>query len=67
MNQSAAWKTEYPFQSHWLELEDARYHFLDEGNGDPVLMVHGNPTWSFYWRKLIQAVSESNRAPSIPC
>jgi cis-3-alkyl-4-acyloxetan-2-one decarboxylase len=38
------------------------YHFLDEGTGDPVLMVHGNPTWSFYFRELVKAVSPNFRA-----
>ena len=33
------------------------YHYLDEGAGEPIVMVHGNPTWSFYYRSLIQALS----------
>jgi haloalkane dehalogenase len=53
----------YPFESHWLELEGARYHYLDEGPRDApvVLMVHGNPTWSFYYRTLIPAISQAYR------
>ncbi|MFP4282822.1 MAG: alpha/beta fold hydrolase [Verrucomicrobiota bacterium] len=46
----------YPFSSHWLEQPGGRQHFLDEGRGHPVLMCHGNPTWSFYYRGLAQAV-----------
>ncbi len=46
----------YPFQSHWLDLDGIRLHYLDEGPKDapPVLMLHGNPTWSFYYRDLVR-------------
>jgi cis-3-alkyl-4-acyloxetan-2-one decarboxylase len=37
------------------------YHYLDEGDGEPVVMVHGNPTWSFYYRKLVEALSPDHR------
>ena len=50
------WRALYPFESHWLDLGDVRYHYLDEGQGEPLLLVHGNPTWSFYWRELIKAL-----------
>ena len=43
----------YPFESRFLGLGGVRYHYLDEGRGEPVVMVHGNPTWSFYYRHLI--------------
>jgi len=36
-----------------MPCRGGRYHFLDEGRGRPVVMVHGNPTWSFYYRRLI--------------
>ena len=38
-----------------------RYHYLDEGEGEPVVMVHGNPTWSFYYRKLAESLSPDHR------
>ncbi len=44
----------YPFQSHFEIIEGHRYHYLDEGNGEPVVMLHGNPSWSFYYRELIR-------------
>ncbi len=50
---------EYPFQSHFLDLEGQRYHYVDEGHGEIVLMVHGNPTWSFAWRNRIKELSRS--------
>jgi haloalkane dehalogenase len=46
----------YPFESHYLDLGATRMHYVDEGRGDPVLMLHGNPTWSFYFRGLIQSL-----------
>lgn len=57
-----SWRDLYPFASHFLPLEAARLHYVDEGQGLPVLMVHGNPTWSFYWRNLILALRQEYRA-----
>ncbi len=54
-------KALYPFKSHFYDLNGQRLHFLDEGQGEPVVMVHGNPTWSFYYRDLIKALSPSYR------
>lgn len=62
----APWRALYPFRSHELRLSGLRYHYLDERpsrDGSPsqasepetLLMVHGNPTWSFYWRRLALA------------
>ncbi len=56
------WAHLYPFSSHYLLLNGFRYHFLDEGSGRPVIMLHGNPTWSFYYRRLVQALSPRFRA-----
>jgi pimeloyl-ACP methyl ester carboxylesterase/3-hydroxymyristoyl/3-hydroxydecanoyl-(acyl carrier protein) dehydratase len=39
----------YPFASHFLDRNGLRYHFVDQGSGHPVVMVHGNPTWSFFF------------------
>ncbi len=58
------WRALYPFASHWLTLEGGtRLHYLDEGPRDapPVVMVHGNPTWSFYYRTLIPGLSQTHR------
>jgi len=54
----------YPFEPNWLELEPGiRMHYVDEGDSDApvVLMLHGNPTWSFYWRRLIKALAPTHR------
>jgi len=55
------WKSLYPFQSHWLNRSGLRLHYLDEGSGPPVLMLHGNPTWSFYYRELVRALAPTHR------
>lgn len=52
----------FPFPSHYMNNSGFRYHYIDEGEGAPVVMVHGNPTWSFYFRRLIQALSATHRA-----
>ncbi len=54
MSPPADWRSLYPFASHEIVLGGHRYHFLDEGAGPPLVLVHGNPTWSFYWRELIR-------------
>lgn len=58
---SPPWRSLYPFQSHWLTVSGHRYHYLDEGQGPVLLLVHGNPTWSFYWRELIGAFRDRYR------
>lgn len=52
---------EYPFQSHFHTIGSHRLHYIDEGQGPVILMVHGNPTWSFYYRRLIALLSRENR------
>ncbi len=56
MHFSPNWRSLYPFASREIKLGEHRYHYVDEGQGDVLLLVHGNPTWSFYWRDLITAL-----------
>ncbi|RJQ87969.1 MAG: alpha/beta fold hydrolase [Desulfobacteraceae bacterium] len=51
----------YPYKSNYLRVNGLRYHYLDEGRGEPLLMLHGNPTWSFYFRNLVAAFKQSYR------
>ena len=51
----------YPFTGRSLDLNALRYHYLDEGIGAPVVMVHGNPSWSFYYRNLVLALRDRYR------
>jgi len=43
----------YPFKPNFFELKEHKYHYVDEGSGETILMIHGNPTWSFLFRNLI--------------
>ena len=54
--------SEYPFDSHWLERNGSHIHYLDEGDGLPVIMLHGNPTWSFLYRKVIKQLGGACRS-----
>ncbi|MFN8474657.1 MAG: alpha/beta fold hydrolase [Anaerolineae bacterium] len=47
-------RKEYPFESHYFKVPAGNVHYVDEGSGPPIVMVHGNPTWSFLYRKLIK-------------
>jgi haloalkane dehalogenase len=51
----------YPFESHFETIGGHKYHYVEEGEGEPVLMLHGNPTWSFYYRELIKKLSPNFR------
>jgi haloalkane dehalogenase len=59
------WHSLYPFQSHETVLDGHHYHYVDEGAGPVLLMVHGNPTWSFYWRDLILALRKRYRVVAV--
>jgi haloalkane dehalogenase len=61
--QPTSWRELYPFESRYLSLDGVQYHYLDEGpeGGSPLVMVHGNPTWSFYWRNLVAALQDRYR------
>ena len=59
--QEDQFKELYPFESNFLDRDGLKYHYIDEGEGDPIVMVHGNPTWSFYYRELIKSFSGTHR------
>ena len=44
---------DYPFESHFVDVFDSRMHYVDEGEGDTILLLHGNATWSYTWRNVI--------------
>lgn len=62
---SDAWRELYPFRSHELTVGGRRCHYLDEGSGPVLLLVHGNPTWSFYWRDLVRAWRDRYRVVAV--
>ncbi len=51
----------YDFQSHYLTRNGFNYHYLDEGEGDPVVLLHGNPSWSFMYRELVRSLRDTYR------
>jgi len=51
----------YPFERNWLDLDGLRMQYLDEGAGEPVVAVHGNPSWSFYYRELAKELRDDHR------
>lgn len=65
MQPSQTWRDLYPFTSHHLVLGGHRYHYLDEGTGPVLLLVHGNPTWSFYWREMVRGLRDRYRVIAV--
>jgi pimeloyl-ACP methyl ester carboxylesterase len=64
-------RAEYPFKNHFFEQpsskgETVRQHYLDEGEGMPILMLHGNPTWSFYFRNCVKQLSSKGFRCIVP-
>ncbi len=55
----------YPFQSHFVEIAGNRIHFIDEGQGPILLLLHGNPTWSFLYRHIITRLSPRFRCVAV--
>jgi haloalkane dehalogenase len=51
----------YPFDSHYLDVGGVRMHYVDEGSGPAVVMLHGNPTWSFFYREPIKGLRDHYR------
>lgn len=61
MDKSWINKEEYPFKENYFDLAVGKMHYVDEGNGKPIVFLHGNPGWSFEFRKQIKALSDTNR------
>ncbi|MDG2305666.1 MAG: haloalkane dehalogenase [Candidatus Binatia bacterium] len=51
----------FPFDAHYMEIGGMRVHYLDEGprDGEPILLIHGEPTWSYLFRKMIPILVEA--------
>lgn len=58
----------YPFRSRFMTVEGCRLHYVDEGTGIPLVLLHGNPTWSFLYRDVIAELRSDFRclAPDYP-
>ena len=58
----------YPFEDHWADIDGHLVHYIDEGEGPVLLLLNGNPSWSFGWRDVISALRGTFRciAPDYP-
>jgi len=52
---------EFPFESNYVEVHGSKIHYVDEGSGDPILFLHGNPTSSYLWRNIIPHLTSLGR------
>jgi len=55
----------FPFQSRWFDSSAGRVHYIDEGQGRPLLMLHGNPTWSFLYRGVVVRLRDRFRCVAV--
>ncbi len=55
----------FPVEHRFVDLDGARIHYVDEGAGEPVLLLHGNPTWSFLYRKIITGLRDEFRCVAL--
>jgi haloalkane dehalogenase len=53
--------TEFPFRSNFVEVHGSKIHYIDEGKGEPILLLHGNPTSSYLWRNIIPHLTDNAR------
>ncbi|HMF30125.1 MAG TPA: alpha/beta fold hydrolase [Candidatus Lokiarchaeia archaeon] len=51
----------FPFHPHFLQINGFQMHFVDEGSGEPVVCLHGEPTWGYLYRNFIPPLSQTNR------
>jgi haloalkane dehalogenase len=52
---------DFPYEPHYVEIEGLRIHYVDEGEGEVILCLHGEPTWSYLYRKMMPSLSENHR------
>ncbi len=59
---------DYPFQSHYISINNVRLHYLDEGpsNATPVLLLHGVPAWSYLYRNMIKEIADNGNRVIVP-
>ena len=55
----------FPVEHRFLNLDGARIHYVDEGSGETLLLLHGNPSWSFLYRKIIAALKSDYRCVAL--
>ena len=58
-------KSEYPFVSNYMDINGQKLHFIDEGQGETIMFVHGTPSWSFDFRNVIKQIKTDFRCIAI--
>ena len=61
-----AFREKWPYTARYTRVNGWRMHFVDEGDGDPVPLLHGNPTWGFLYRDMIGPLVQSGRRVIVP-
>jgi len=61
----SAISADFPYESRYVEVLGSRMHYVDEGDGDPILFLHGSPTSSYLWRNIIPFVTDDYRAIAV--
>ncbi len=57
---------DFPYESHYVEVKGARMHYVDTGgSGSTIVMIHGQPTWSYLWRNIIPHLEDNHRVIAI--
>ncbi|MBW1879041.1 MAG: haloalkane dehalogenase [Deltaproteobacteria bacterium] len=65
MSRKADVSTTFPYESQYVEVLGSRMHYIEQGVGDPILFLHGNPTSSYLWRDIIPHVSVHGRCIAV--
>jgi len=59
-------RADFPYESKFVEVNGAKMHFVDTGGkGNPLLMIHGQPTWSYLWRNVIPELENNHRVIAV--
>ena len=61
-----AFREKWPYVARYARVNGWRMHYVDEGDGDPVVLLHGNPTWGFLYRDVIGPLVQSGRRVIVP-
>jgi len=54
-----------PYETHYVEVLDSRMAYIEQGSGDPVVFIHGNPTWSYLWRNIVPHLAPNARCIAV--
>ena len=57
--------SEYPFTSNYFEINGCKLHYIEEGSGEPILFIHGTPSWSFDYRNIIKNLKSDYKCIAI--